>query len=182
VTLIRRKWHAIDRNRPAATGSNELGEALPPNGIGYTTGHNGKQRKPPALNQRFRGSRRCSRTARRMWVTNCVRHGQTTQMTLSHLQRRQRRPSWVSHCHLGILSPSVHAVRGPVRFPIRRQLLTTAVSDGERSLSRQYLALTITSPSSLSSLVAVVRDEEGRVDSGPKWGRSTRNHFFVFPV
>ena len=48
---MRREWHAIDRDRPATTGSNEVGEALPPNAIGHTTGRTGKQRKPPALNR-----------------------------------------------------------------------------------------------------------------------------------
>jgi hypothetical protein len=57
VPLTRRKCHKIERNRPAAIGSNELGEALPPNGIRHTTGHSGKQRKPPAVNQRVRGSK-----------------------------------------------------------------------------------------------------------------------------
>src|SRR6202008_4734550 len=44
----------MTRNRPESTGCDtkyEVGEALPPNGIRHTTGHTGKQPKPPALNQ-----------------------------------------------------------------------------------------------------------------------------------
>lgn len=42
-------------NRPVATGSSQVAEVLPPNGIGHTTGRGAKQRKPSALNQRVRG-------------------------------------------------------------------------------------------------------------------------------
>jgi hypothetical protein len=44
-------------NRAAAPGSNDVGEALPPNGIGHTTGRGRERRKASAFNQRVRGSK-----------------------------------------------------------------------------------------------------------------------------
>jgi hypothetical protein len=49
VPLMRRKRHAMDRNQPDATGSNEVGEALPPNGIGRKLDTAGSNENRPLL-------------------------------------------------------------------------------------------------------------------------------------